>query len=95
MPGQDKKIKFVMMMDMATRYKVTETLFAYPHGECPVETSEQLIRVLTLRWLMDKPRPKIFIPDNANTLTSKTRLTDFLSVAFATAAINSTEYTQG
>ena len=139
-PGKDQKLKFILFMDMATRYKVTDTLFSYPHMESRTETGDQVIMSLTLRWLMDKPRPKVIIPDNAKTLTSK-KITDYLSelcialvpppdkeswahgmveraikhvketaslihqaqpdqdpvlsLALATAAINSTEYSQG
>jgi len=71
LPGQDKKIKFLLMMDMATRFKVTEPLFVYKHGETKVESADDMIRVMTLRWLQDKPRPKAIIPDNAKSLTSR------------------------
>ena len=139
-PGKDLKLKFVLFMDMATRYKVTENLFSFPHGERRSENAEQLIQAITLRWLMDKPRPKVVIPDNAKSMSSQ-KFVDFLSeiciemvpppdreswahgmveraiehvketasliqqaqpdhdpvltLALATAAINSTEYTQG
>ena len=69
-PGVNLKVKFVMIMDMATRYKVTEVLFETKHGEIKVETGEDMVRVVTLRWLSDKPRPKLIVPDNAKSLTS-------------------------
>ena len=77
-PNQDKKIKFLLMMDMATRFKVVEPLFIYGHGETKVESADDAIRVLTMRWLMDKPKPKVVIPDNAKSLTSK-QFGDYLS----------------
>ena len=77
-PNQDKKIKFLLMMDMATRFKVVEPLFVYKHGENKVESADDIIRVLTHRWLMDKPRPKVIVPDNAKSLTSQ-KFADFLS----------------
>ena len=78
MPNQDKKVKFLLMMDMATRFKVVEPLFVYKHGENKVESTDDIIRVVTHRWLMDKPRPKVVIPDNAKSLTSQ-KFADFLS----------------
>lgn len=70
-PGVNLKIKFVLLMDMATRYKVTEVLFETKHGEIKVENADDMVKVVTLRWLLDKPRPKWVIPDNAKSLTAK------------------------
>ncbi|CAK8992066.1 Novobiocin biosynthesis protein H [Durusdinium trenchii] len=53
-------------------------LFTYMHGECKVESADLVIKTLTLRWLMDKPRPKTIIPDNAKSLVSQ-KLTEFLA----------------
>ena len=77
-PGVDLKIKFMLFIDLATKYRVVEVLSTYQHGSCFVETGEDVIRVLTTRWLMDKPRPRVFIPDNAKSLTSK-KVMEFLS----------------
>ena len=77
-PNQDKKIKFLLMMDLATRFKVVEPMFVYKHGENKVESADDIIRVTTSRWLMDKPRPKVVVPDNAKSLTSQ-KFADFLS----------------
>ena len=77
-PGQDLKVKFILFMDLATRYKVTETLFTYHHKEIKIENTDMVIKALSLRWLMDKPRPKVVIPDNAKSLSSK-KFVDFLA----------------
>ncbi|CAK9056882.1 Transposon Ty1-NL2 Gag-Pol polyprotein, partial [Durusdinium trenchii] len=53
-------------------------LFTYKRGECKVESADLVIKTLTLRWLMDKPRPKTIIPDNAKSLVSQ-KLTEFLA----------------
>ena len=76
-PGINAKVKFVLLMDMATRYKVTEVLFETKHGEIKVESANDMVRVVTLRWLADKPRPKWIIPDNAKSLTAK-RFEEFM-----------------
>ncbi|CAL1146255.1 unnamed protein product, partial [Cladocopium goreaui] len=70
-PTQNLKVKFILLMDMATHYRVTEVLASYAFGETYVETSNDVIKCLISRWLMDKPRPKILIPDNANPLISQ------------------------
>ena len=77
-PGVDLKIKFILFIDLATKYRVVEVLSTYQHGSHFVETGEDIIRILTTRWLMDKPRPRVFIPDNAKSLTSK-KVMEFLS----------------
>ena len=69
-PGVNLKLKFVLLMDLSTKYKVTETLFQCPHCQVRVEKAEDMIRTVALRWLSDKPRPKVIIPDNAKSLTS-------------------------
>ena len=75
-PDRNLKVKFILMVDIATRYRVTEVLFTYKRGERKVESADLVIK--TLRWLMDKPRPKTIIPDNAKSLVSQ-KLTEFLA----------------
>ena len=67
-----------MMIDLATRYRITETLFVYPHGENKAETADMMIKTITTRWLMSMPRPKMLVPDNANTLVSY-KVTEFMA----------------
>ena len=76
-PNFDRKIKFILFIDMATRYKVTESLFDYAHGEVKIENADMVIQAITLRWLMDKPRPHVLIPDNAKSLMSQ-KFVDFM-----------------
>eukprot|EP00435_Cladocopium_sp_Y103_P033009 s416_g8.t1 len=82
-PTQNLKVKFILMMDMATHYRVTKVLASYPHGETYVETPNDVIKSIIGRWLMDKPRPKILNPGNANTLISQqvSKLTSDLGIA--------------
>lgn len=44
-PDQDCKIKFIMFIDLATRYRVVEPLFKYKHGESRAETADQIISI--------------------------------------------------
>eukprot|EP00435_Cladocopium_sp_Y103_P012521 s2780_g3.t1 len=76
-PNIDRKIKFILFIDMATRHKVTESLFDYAHGEVKIENADMVIQAITLRWLMDKPRPQVLIPDNAKSLVSQ-KFVDFM-----------------
>ncbi|CAK9088097.1 Uncharacterized protein SCF082_LOCUS41611, partial [Durusdinium trenchii] len=45
-----------------------------------VENSEMCIKAITMRWLLDKPRPKVLCPDNAKSLTSQQFVDFFGSV---------------
>ena len=77
-PGENIKVKFVIMMDLCTKYKVTDVLFKNKHGTIKNESAEEMIRSVSLRWLSDKPRPRILVPDNAKSLTAK-KFVDYMS----------------
>ena len=77
-PNMNLKLKFILMMDMATHYKVTEVVASYKHNSRFTETSDDVIKILVTRWFMDKPRPKVIIPDNAKTLISQ-KVVDFFA----------------
>ena len=76
-PNFDRRIKFILFIDMAARYKVTESLFDYAHGEVKTANADMVIQAITLGWLMDKPHPHVLIPDNAKTLMSQ-KVVDFM-----------------
>ena len=69
-PHQNCKVKFILMIDLATRYRVIDVLFKYKHGEKKIENSDMVIKSLVTKWFMDKPRPKYLVPDNAKSLMS-------------------------
>ena len=50
-PGKDLKLKFLLMIDYATHFRVTETLFTYPYHDLRIENAELLIKTFALRWL--------------------------------------------
>ncbi|CAL1142414.1 unnamed protein product, partial [Cladocopium goreaui] len=77
-PGENIQVKFVIMMDLCTKYKVTDVLFKNKHGTIKNESAEEMIRSVSLRWLSDKPRPRILVPDNAKSLTAK-KFVDYMS----------------
>ena len=77
-PGENIKVKFVIMMDLCTEYKVTNVLFKNKHGITKNESAEEMNRSVSLRWLADKPRPRILVRDNAKGLTAK-KFVDYMS----------------
>ncbi|CAE7238730.1 unnamed protein product [Symbiodinium sp. CCMP2592] len=72
------KLKFVVFVDAATKLRVAEPLFRCEISEMKTETGLQLVEAFSKRWLSDKPKPEIFIPDNARSYTSK-HFQDFCS----------------
>ncbi len=69
-PGTKKKLKILVMMDLATRFKVTSTLLTYELYEMKHESTDQLLHAFCSRWLADKPKPLVLVPDNAKSMTS-------------------------
>ena len=69
-PGIKKKFKILVMMDLATRFKVTSTLLTYELYEMKQESTDQLLNAFCSRWLADKPKPLVLVPDNAKSMTS-------------------------
>jgi hypothetical protein len=43
-PGENIKVKFVIMMDLCTKYKVTDVIFKNKHGTIKNESAEEMIR---------------------------------------------------
>ena len=75
-PGQKLKIRFVLMLDLATKLRVLYVIKQYSFLEMQIENAGDIIRALSERWLCDKPKPEIIIPDNAKTFKS-TELREF------------------
>ena len=72
------KLKFVVFVDAATKLRVAEPLFRCEISEMKTETGLQLVEAFSKRWLSDKPKPEIFVPDNARSYTSR-HFQDFCS----------------
>ena len=64
-PGQKVKLRFLLFIDMATKLKVIHIVREYSFLEKQTENTEETIKGFTERWLVDKPKPEILIPDNA------------------------------
>ena len=69
-PEGKKKIKFVLFIDMATRLRVVHVIREMNFLQMERESTSDVIQAFSLRWLCDKPRPDILIPDNAKTFKS-------------------------
>eukprot|EP00438_Fugacium_kawagutii_P031764 Skav205351 [mRNA] locus=scaffold1956:24961:32706:- [translate_table: standard] len=72
------KMKFMMMMDAATKYKVAVPLSTYGISKQLNESTTDVLEVVAQRWLASYPKPVAIIPDNANTMTS-TAFSEFCS----------------
>ena len=64
------KLKFLLIVDAATRYKAAVPLLSYGFKEQKIENTQQVIEAFSLCWLSVMPKPLVVIPDNALTLTS-------------------------
>ena len=70
-PNASIKIKFMLMVDLATRLRAVHIIKSFKALEMKSESSADVIKGLSERWLMDKPKPSIIIPDNGSTLVSR------------------------
>ena len=70
-PSAKTKVKFLLMMDLATRLRVIHIIKCYDTLQMQSESTEDIIRGFAEKWLADKPKPEILIPDNALTMVSK------------------------
>ena len=76
-PEHQCKVKFLLVMDLATKLRKVIHLFTFPFEEARNETGEQVVEALATGWLADKPKPQHCIFDAAHSFESKT-VVDFL-----------------
>ena len=79
-PKSKLKLKFLLIMDLATRLKSIYILKCYDALQKKTENTAKLIQGISECWLADKPKPQLVVPDNATTFVSK-EMSDFLSSA--------------
>ena len=77
-PASRKKVKFVLLMDYATKLRVVAPLKTYDVMSMDAESAESVIQVFAERWLSVFPRPEVVIMDAAKTFTSA-KMHEFLS----------------
>ena len=58
-------------MDAATHFRVADVITRMPISEMRQETAAQLIESFSKRWLSDKPKPHVLIPDNGTAFVAK------------------------
>ena len=64
-PERKKKLRFILFMDLATNLKVVHIVSEYNFLEVRIKSSGEVIQAFGERWLCDKPKPELLIPDNA------------------------------
>ena len=65
------KYYVLVIMDLATKFKVTRILMQCGLNEQKTETTDQILDAFSQLWLQDKPKPIFLIPDNAMSMTSR------------------------
>lgn len=75
--GPRKKLKFLLIQDMATRLRAVVPLMEpYELQTMKTETAEQVIDAFTRAWLGHYPKPEHVVTDNANTMNGE-KFSDF------------------
>ena len=70
-PGLKKKLKFLLMIDLATKLRVVAPLFEpYDLLQQKHENAQLALKVFTNSWLAHFPKPKHLIVDNAKAFTA-------------------------
>ena len=77
-PGTKKKMKFVLFMDFATKFRIVAPLKMYDIMAMDAESADSVIQAFSERWLSVFPKPQIAIMDSAKTFTSL-KMHEFLS----------------
>jgi hypothetical protein len=67
-PGQRVKLKFLLFIDLATKLRAVHVVKEYDLCEMKTET---VIAGFSEKWLCDKPKPALLIPDNSKTFQSR------------------------
>ena len=70
-PSHDLKLKFLLILDLATKMRKTVVIDRYAFNECKMESAKKVIEAISVHWLQDKPKPQWIVPDSANTFRSK------------------------
>ena len=77
-PGQKKKVKFLLLIDMATKLKAAQPLHKLDAMTMKPETAEEVIQALATRWLGCFPKPEVIVTDPGKAFVSE-RFHNFLS----------------
>ena len=67
-PNSKGKYKLLVMMDLATHFKVVTIIKEFGLNEMQTESWKEVRDAVCKCWLSDKPRMRILVPDNAGTM---------------------------
>ena len=76
-PGTKKKLKFLHMMDLATKLRVAHVIKEYDNMTMEAENAEDIITGFSEKWLSILPKPDLVVLDSSKTFTSE-KLREFL-----------------
>ena len=77
-PNQKTKIKFLVMMDVATKLRAIQPLFSYGFLETRAESGADVIKAFSERWLGTFPKPRVVLLDSGKSFVSE-GVQDFFS----------------
>ena len=77
-PDQKIKIKFILLIDFATKLRAVYVVKSYGLTQMLSESSEDVIKAIAEKWLADKPKPRLVVPDNSSVFTA-TDVNEFLT----------------
>ena len=80
-PATKNKVKFVLMMDLATKLRVVWPIMEYPNMEMRAETADHITEAFAERWLSVFPKPEMVIVDNGKSFTLEAGIQDIKQVA--------------
>eukprot|EP00434_Breviolum_minutum_P027979 symbB.v1.2.024754.t1/scaffold2367.1/size81165/7 len=77
-PGTKRKLKFLLTIDLATKLRVAQIIKEYDIMTMEAESSEDIIKGFSEKWLSILPKPDLVVLDSSKTFTSE-KLRDFLT----------------
>lgn len=77
-PGSRLKLKFLLIMDLATKLRVLCHIKTYENFKQEGETHQDIIRCFSEGWLGHYPKPNLVVMDSANTFSTP-EFSQFLS----------------
>ena len=77
-PGTKRKLKFLLTIHLATKLRVAHIIKEYDNMTMEAESSEDIIKGFSEKWLSILPKPDLVVLDSSKTFTSE-KLRDFLT----------------
>ena len=70
-PHSKHKVKFLVFVDVATKLRVVHPLYIYDIMAMRTETTEDVTRAFTERWLSTFPKPQVLMMDSGKSFISE------------------------